>query len=52
MNELQKAQAEEIRANMKLKAYGFYQRWLIAWLVLGGVLKPEALKGVLAWISG
>jgi len=51
-DELQKVQIAEIRNNIRLKSLGFYQRWLIIWLVIGGFIKLDIAKEVITWISG
>ena len=52
LSEYEKAQVAEIRNNIRLKSLGFYQRWLIIWLTVGGFIKLDVAKEVITWISG
>lgn len=52
VSELEKSQIAEIRNNIRLKSLGFYQRWLIIWLTIGGFIKLDIAKEVITWISG
>ncbi|ODS09638.1 hypothetical protein [Vibrio scophthalmi] len=51
-SELEKAQVKQINTDIQLKRFGFYQRWLIIWLTIGGFIKLDLAKEVLSWISG
>lgn len=51
-NELERAQVKQIHSDIQLKRFGFYQRWLIIWLTIGGFIKLDLAKEVISWISG
>lgn len=51
-SELEKAQARQINSEIRLKTFGFCQRWLIIWLTIGGFIKLDIAKEVILWISG
>ncbi|HIF9333995.1 TPA: hypothetical protein ACX6RM_002253 [Photobacterium damselae] len=50
--ELEKAQVRQINSDMRLKTFGFCQRWLLIWLTIGGFIKLDVAKEVTSWISG
>lgn len=52
MSELEKAQIRQINNEVRLKNFGFYQRWLIIWLTIGGFIKLDLAKEVISWIGG
>ncbi|MFA0159176.1 hypothetical protein [Vibrio sp. 10N.261.46.A3] len=50
--EIEQAKIRQINSEIRLREFGFCQRWLIIWLTVGGVLKFEIVKEVASWISG
>lgn len=50
-SELEKAQAAQIYADIRLKKLSFAMRWAIVWLTLGGFIKFDSLGGLVQWIK-